>query len=332
MPDSTLSGQTCLVTGADGFIGSHLTEALLKRGATVKALSLYNSYGQVGWLSHIERGASSSLEIIASDIRDSHAMARLCDGCDYIFHLASLIAIPHSYRAVQSYLDTNVGGVVNLLEAVRDKNVKQFIHVSTSEVYGSAQSVPITESHPLNAQSPYAASKIAADQMVIAYLRSFELPATVIRPFNTYGPRQSNRAVVPTIILQFVEGNTLQLGDTRPSRDFTYVTDIVEGLIRAAEVKPVGETIQLGSGVETTIDALADKIAGLMGKKYKVAKDTQRLRPAASEVMRLACDNRKAAHILGWQPKVSLDEGLRRTIDWFAVPRNRSRYSADYSL
>lgn len=322
----------CLVTGADGFIGSHLVEALVARGHRVRALCCYNSFGHAGWLDTIPGATREKVDIVLGDVRDSHAMIDLVCGVDTVFHLAALIAIPYSYRAPQSYVETNVGGTLNLLEAARAAKVRRFVHTSTSEVYGTAQSVPIDETHPLNGQSPYAASKIGADQMALAYHASFDLPVTVLRPFNTYGPRQSARAVIPTIITQIASGRReIRLGATAPTRDFSYVGDTVAGFLAAARAgDAVGEVIQIGSGFEIAIGDTAALIAGLMDADITIRCEEERLRPEQSEVQRLVAATSKAERLLGWRPEFGGREGfcrgLKRTIAWFRDPANLARY------
>lgn len=326
-----MAGKKVLVTGADGFIGSHLTERLLARGAEVRALVLYNSFGQSGWLDTLPKETQAQVEIVSGDIRDPHHTRAIMRDVDIVFHLASLIAIPYSYCAPESYVATNVSGTLHVLQGALDENVKRVVQVSTSEVYGSAQRIPMDEMHPLSAQSPYAASKIAADQLAISFHRTYGLDVTIARPFNTYGPRQSARAVIPTIITQILSGKTsIQLGLTTPLRDFTYVGDTVEGLITAAEhEKTVGETINLGSGGEISIGDLVAHIATIAGRSVKVVSDARRVRPPESEVDRLLCDNRKAAALLAWKPTISLDDGLRLTLEWFSQSDNLTRYRSD---
>lgn len=326
-----LAEKKVLVTGADGFIGSHLVERLVARGADVRALVLYNSFGHRGWLDTIDARTQAQIEIVAGDIRDPFRTRTLLRDAEIVFHLASLIAIPYSYHAPESYIATNVSGTLNLLQAALDERVGRFVHVSTSEVYGSAQSVPMNEQHPLSAQSPYAASKIAADQLALSFQKSYGLPITLARPFNTYGPRQSARAIIPTIITQVLGGKaSIHLGVTSPRRDFTYVTDTADGLMATAECdRAIGETLNLGSGTEISIGDLATKILAIMGKSLNITTDSRRTRPPESEVNRLLCDNAKAAKLLGWKPTVSLDDGLRKTIDWFSMPVNLSKYRTD---
>jgi len=320
-----------LVTGTDGFIGSHLAEELVRRGHSVRALTIYTSLGTRGWLDHADPSLVREMDIATGDVRDSQCMLDLAKGCDAVLHLAALIAIPYSYRAPESYIDTNVKGTLNILKAAMSAGC-QVIHTSTSEVYGTAQYVPIDEKHPLNAQSPYAATKVAADQLALSFHRSFELPVTVVRPFNTYGPRQSTRAVIPTIITQLAAGQSqITLGALQPTRDFTHVSDTVDGFISAMETRAaVGEVINLGSGFEVSIGNTASIIAGLMGSKATIAEDSKRLRPKASEVERLLADTRRAQNLIGWKPRYSnadgFKEGLRHTIAWFSDPANLARY------
>lgn len=320
------NGKKVLVTGSDGFIGSHLVERLLELGADVRALVLYNSFNAWGWLDTIDRDKLKNVEVVAGDIRDPHHAGEIVRDREILFHLAALIAIPYSYHAPDSYLKTNVKGTLNMLQAARKCGVKHFIHTSTSEVYGTAQFVPITEEHPLVGQSPYAASKIAADQFAVSFHRSFELPVTIVRPFNTYGPRQSARAIIPTVISQALSGKkTISTGNVRPTRDFTFVSDTVEGFIKAAEHEDsVGKTLNLGSNSEISIEALVKKIGNLMNNSIEIVLDKGRLRPDKSEVDRLWSDNSKAKSILKWEPTISLEEGLELTIEWFR--KNRHLY------
>jgi NAD dependent epimerase/dehydratase len=320
------NGKKVLVTGSDGFIGSHLVERLVELGADVRALVLYNSFNSWGWLDTIERDRLGHVEVVAGDIRDPHHLQEMVKDIEIIFHLAALIGIPYSYHAPDSYLETNVKGTLNLLQAARNSSVERMIHTSTSEVYGTAQFVPITEEHPLVGQSPYSASKIAADQFAVSFYRSFDLPVTIVRPFNTYGPRQSARAVIPTVISQALSGKkTIPVGNVRPTRDFTFVSDTVEGFIKAAEhEESAGKTLNLGSNSEITIGDLLEKIRSLMNSSFEVVLDKGRLRPEKSEVDRLWSDNSKAKAILKWEPAVSLESGLELTIEWFR--KNRHLY------
>jgi NAD dependent epimerase/dehydratase len=331
-----LSGKRILVTGADGFIGSHLAEELVRRGATVRAFVLYNSFNSWGWLDRSPAEIKRELDVVAGDIRDPHSIEAAAQGCDIVMHLAALISIPYSYVAPASFVETNVRGTLNVLQAARKAKAEQVIHTSTSEVYGSAQRVPITEEHPLRAQSPYAASKIAADQLALSFHASFGLPVTVLRPFNTYGPRQSARAVIPTAITQLARRNgRIKLGSLHPTRDFSYVSDTVAGFIAAAETrKGVGEVINLGSNFEVSIGDTVRLIAELMGRSdAEIETDAQRVRPPNSEVERLWSDNRKAQELLGWSPRYGALEGLRRglqeTIAWFTDPAAPSSHAAE---
>jgi dTDP-glucose 4,6-dehydratase len=319
-----MNSKRVLVTGADGFIGSHLAEALVRAGHSVRALVLYNSFGTRGWLDHVEGATREAMQIETGDVRDAAQMREVVKGCDVVMHLASLIAIPYSYRAPESYVAANVGGTLNLLLAAREHGVGRFIHTSTSEVYGSARTVPITEEHPLNAQSPYAATKVAADQMALSFQRSFGTPVVVIRPFNTYGPRQSARAVIPTIISQVLSGApSIRLGALHPTRDFNFVSDVARGFLAAIEVPgAVGQVINLGSNFEISIGDVAKVVAAAAGRaELKVVHDAQRLRPKASEVDRLWADASRAKTLLGWEPRYGGLEGFRRgigeTVDWF---------------
>ena len=324
-----------LVTGADGFIGSHLCEALIKKGHDVRAFVLYNSFNSWGWLDSLAPDIRSSLDVFAGDVRDPHGVKAAMQGCDAVLHLASLIAIPYSYHSPDTYIETNVRGTLNILQAARELSIQRVIHTSTSEVYGTARFVPITEDHPLQGQSPYSASKIGADQLAYSFYASFELPIVIIRPFNTYGPRQSARAVIPTIITQIASGyETIKLGALSPTRDFNYVADTVGGFINALEQDGgVGEVIQLGSNFEISIGDTARLIAELMGKNVDFITDEVRLRPEHSEVERLWADNAKAKKILNWSPEYSGIEGLKRglqqTIDWFQNPAHLALYKTD---
>ena len=320
-----------LVTGADGFIGSHLVEALVAQNRRVRAMALYNSFGQHGWLDTLPEKTRSKVELVMGDVRDPFCVRDAMRGMDAVMHLAALIAIPYSYVAPASYVDTNVTGTLNVVQAARDLGIKKIVHTSTSEVYGTAQQVPIPETHPLVGQSPYAASKIGADQMAMSYHYAFGTPVAIARPFNTYGPRQSLRAVIPNIILQSLNGNELTLGALDPTRDFNFVADTVAGLIAILDSeKSVGEVINIGSGFEISIADTVTLISEITGKKLSVKTEEKRLRPEASEVERLCCDAAKARTLLGWQPKVSGKEGLKKgliqTIEWFSDPTNRQHY------
>jgi len=331
----TLSGKKVLVTGADGFIGSHLTEELLRRGCDVRAFVQYNSFGSWGWLDTLESSAQTSLDVFAGDVRDPHGVKEAMKGYDVVFHLAALIAIPYSYHSPATYVETNVKGTLNVVQAARELSVEKVIHTSTSEVYGTAKFVPITEEHPLQGQSPYSAPKIGADQIAYSYFTSFDTPVSIIRPFNTYGPRQSARAVIPTIITQIANGKRqIKLGALNPTRDFNYVADTVNGFVAAAESeRSVGEVINIGSGFEISIGDLANVIAEAMGVEIEIESDEIRLRPAKSEVDRLLASNQKAVELLGWHSEYGSREGLSRglsiTADWFSETANLRRYKAN---
>jgi NAD dependent epimerase/dehydratase len=333
---SLVTKSPVLVTGADGFIGSHVVEELLAKGASVRAFVMYNSFNSWGWLDRLPAVARDGVEVVAGDIRDGDCVRRAVRGCASVAHLAALIAIPFSYVAPEAYLDTNVKGTLNLLMAARDLGVERFVHTSTSEVYGTAEVVPIAEAHRLHAQSPYAASKIAADQMALAFYGSFETPVTVVRPFNTYGPRQSARAVIPTVITQLLgSAKSVRLGAVHPTRDLSFVRDTAKGLIAGltAPARDVlGEVINLGSGFEISIGDLAREIAAIVGVPLTLERDEQRLRPEKSEVERLWSDNAKAARLLDWRPGYAGIEGLRRglreTVEWFHDPANLAAYKS----
>ena len=318
-----------LVTGADGFIGSHLTEMLVRKGFQVRALSQYNSFNYWGWLENVE--CLDQIEVVCGDVRDPHFCREITKDIDVVYHLAALIAIPYSYVAPDSYVDTNVKGTLNICQAARDNGCQRVIHTSTSEVYGTAQSVPIDEKHPLQAQSPYSASKIGADAMAISFYNAFKLPVTIARPFNTYGPRQSSRAVIPTIIGQIANGSkTIKLGDVTPTRDFNYVLDTCRGFIALAESEAsYGETVNIGSNFEISVGDTLNKIKAIMNSDVEFVVDDQRLRPGKSEVFRLWCDNSKIRELTGFEPKYSIDDGLKHTIDWFLDPENLSKYKTD---
>ena len=321
-----LSNKKILITGADGFIGSHLTEMLVKRGAKVKALSQYNSFNYWGWLEDLH--CLKDIEVLTGDVRDPHYCKRIIKDVDIIFHLAALIAIPYSYIAPDSYVDTNIKGTLNICQAAKENGCERVIHTSTSEVYGTAQYVPIDEKHPLQPQSPYSATKIGADAMAMSFHSAFGLPATIARPFNTYGPRQSARAIIPTIMTQIASGkNELKLGDLTPTRDLNYVKDTCMGFIALAECeKAVGEVVNIGSNYEISMGEVVNLIKELMNSDIEVVEEEERVRPEKSEVFRLWCDNAKIRELTGFEPKYSIREGLKKTIDWFTDPENLRKY------
>jgi len=324
-----LQNKKILITGADGFIGSHLTEMLVKRGAKVKALSYYNSFNYWGWLESLD--CLDEIEVISGDVRDPHFCKEITKDIDVVFHLAALIAIPYSYVAPDSYVDTNIKGTLNICQAAKENGCERVIHTSTSEVYGTAQYVPIDEKHPLQPQSPYSATKIGADAMAMSFHSAFDLPITTARPFNTYGPRQSARAVIPTIIGQIAAGKKqIKLGDLTPTRDFNYVLDTCRGFIALAKSdKTIGEVINIGSGVEISVGDTLNLIKKIMNSDVEFITDKQRLRPEKSEVFRLCCDNTKIHELTGFLPEYSLEKGLKETIDWFTSSDNLSRYKID---
>lgn len=318
-----------LVTGGDGFIGSHLTELLVHEGYRVKALAQYNSLNHWGWLEDVD--CLPDIEILNGDVRDSHYCRYITKDVDTVFHLAALIAIPYSYIAPESYVDTNIKGTLNICQAALDNGVARVIHTSTSEVYGTAQYVPIDEKHPLQAQSPYSASKIGSDAMAMSFYNAFNLPLTIARPFNTYGPRQSARAVIPTIISQIAGGmKQIKLGDVTPTRDFNYVADTCRGFLELARCDgAVGQTVNIGSNYEISVGATLDLIRELMHSDVAFVTDEQRVRPEKSEVFRLWCDNSKLRELTGFRPAYGIREGLRLTIDWFTRPENLAKYKAN---
>lgn len=318
--------KSVLVTGADGFIGSHLVEMLVKKGYKVRALALYNSFNDWGWLERLS--CLKDIEVITGDVRDPFFCKELTKDIDTVFHLASLIAIPYSYIAPQSYVDTNVNGTVNMCKASMENGVKRFIHTSTSETYGTAQYVPINEKHPMQPQSPYSASKIAADAMAMSFYNSFEFPLTTARPFNTYGPRQSARAVIPTIITQIANGmKEIKLGDVTPTRDFNYVEDTCRGFLALANSdKTIGKSVNIGSNFEISIGDTLNVIKKIMNSDVSFITDEQRIRPEKSEVNRLWCDNTLIKNLTGFEPKFSIEQGLEKTIKWFINPENLKKY------
>jgi NAD dependent epimerase/dehydratase len=311
------SGTSVLVTGAAGFIGSHLVEELTRRGARVRAFVRYNSRNDYGWLEFVDPEVSRLVEIYRGDLVNPEAVSHAVEGCETIFHLGALIPIPYSYVHPREYVDVNTVGTLNVLEAVRRHESRRLVHTSTSEVYGTAQQVPIDESHPLNAQSPYAATKIAADQLVGSYYRSFQTPAVIARPFNTFGPRQSARAVIPTIAAQALKGERIELGSLDPTRDFTFVQDTVAGMLACGTGSGVeGEVFNLGTGTEVSVREVVEQTLSYLDRELPVDSVTDRRRPVLSEVERLVADPGKAARLIGWESKISFEEGLRRTIEW----------------
>lgn len=331
-----LTNKKILVTGADGFIGSHLTEELVRQGNDVRAFVYYNSFNSWGWLDHSPQDIRDNLDVFAGDIRDPYGVKKAMKGCDVVLHLAALIAIPYSYHSPDTYVDTNIKGTLNVVQAAKELGVQKVVHTSTSEVYGTAKFVPITEEHPLQGQSPYSATKIGADQIAMSFYNSFDTPVSIIRPFNTYGPRQSARAIIPTVITQIASGKRkIKLGALHPTRDFNFVKDTVGGFIAVAESeRSVGEVINIGSNYEISVGETVQLIAKVMGQAIEIESDPVRLRPEKSEVERLWADNAKAKELLGWKPIYGGRDGLRRgmeeTVEWFTNPENLSRYKADF--
>lgn len=323
-----------LVTGADGFIGSHLTEELVRQGYNVRAFVLYNSFGSWGWLDSLPADIRNDLDVFSGDIRDPHGVKTAMRDCDEVLHLAALIAIPYSYHSPDTYVDTNIKGTLNVVQAARELNVDKVVHTSTSEVYGTAQFVPITENHPLQGQSPYSASKIGADQIAMSFYCSFGTPVSIIRPFNTYGPRQSARAIIPTAITQIANGQKqIKLGSLHPTRDFNYVKDTVAGFIAAAQsAQAVGQVINIGSNFEISMGDTIHMIADIMAADVEIVTDEQRIRPEKSEVERLWADNSKARNLLGWQAryggKAGFRRGLQETVNWFVNTDNLKQYKS----
>lgn len=330
-----LTRKKILVTGSDGFIGSHLTEELVRSGCDVRAFVYYNSWNSWGWLDHSSPEVLKSLDVFAGDIRDPHGVKEAMKGCEVVIHLAALIAIPYSYHSPDTYVDTNVKGTLNVVQAARELGIEKVVHTSTSEVYGTARFVPITEEHPLQGQSPYSASKIAADHMAMSFYNSFDTPIAIIRPFNTYGPRQSARAFIPTVITQIATGaRTLKLGALHPTRDLNYVSDTVAGFIAIAGCDAsVGQVINVGSNYEISMGETAQMIADVMGVEVEIATDQQRLRPTKSEVERLWADTTRASAILNHNPRYAGLEGLKRgiaeTVDWFTLLDNLKAYKSN---
>ena len=329
-----IKSEKILITGADGFIGSHLTEELMRRGCNVRAFVFYNSFNSWGWLDHAPKEIRENLEVFAGDIRDSYGVKEAMKGCSVVMHLAALIAIPYSYHSPDTYVDTNIKGTLNIVQAAKELGVEKVVHTSTSEVYGTARFVPISEEHPLQGQSPYSATKIGADQIAMSFYKSFNTPVSIIRPFNTYGPRQSARAIIPTVITQIANGqHKVNLGALHPTRDFSYVQDTVQGFIAVAESdKSLGEVINIGSNYEISIEDTAQLIAEVMDVEIEIETDLIRLRPGKSEVERLWADNTKARNLLGWKPDYAGLEGLKRglaeTVAWFTNPENLRLYKA----
>lgn len=323
-----LKGKKVLVTGACGFIGSHLVERLVAEGCDVRAFVFYNSFNSWGWLETIDKKTLAGIDIVAGDIRDSNVVRKAVKGCNAVFHLAALIGIPFSYRSPDTYVDTNIKGTLNILQACREDEVERVVVTSTSEVYGTAIYVPIDEKHPLQGQSPYSATKIGADKLSEAFYLSFDVPVVIARPFNTYGPRQSARAVIPTLITQILSGaKEINLGNTAPSRDLTYVHDMCQGFVAVAESDDtVGRTLNMCSGKEISVRELTAMIMKMMGREMKIKADKQRIRPEKSEVMRLLGDNTLIRSVCGWEPKHSLEKGLSDTIQWFKKAANLRRY------
>jgi NDP-hexose 4,6-dehydratase len=324
---------TVAVSGAEGFIGSHLTEELVRRGHRVRAMALYNMWSSSGWLETLSPDIRASVEVVFGDVRDAASALELVEGAEVVYHLAAIGSVPYSYKVPRTFMENNSLGTLNILEAARACHTPRVVHTSTSETYGTARTVPISESHPLQAQSPYAASKIAGDKLAESYHLSFGLPVVTLRPFNTYGPRQSTRAVIPQIITQLGSGaRTLKLGALAPTRDFSYVTDTAAAFITlgtAPASAVLGEVFNCGPGEDVSIGDLAAEIAALMGVEAEITEDAQRLRPKESEVMRLVCDATKLRERTGWQPEVSRAEGLSRSIKWYAEPANLARYTLD---
>lgn len=326
-----LKNKRILITGADGFIGSHLVESFLEEGCKVRAFVYYNSFNSLGWLDSFPKIKLSKIDVFSGDIRDPNGVRKAMEGCEVVFHLAALIGIPFSYYSPDSYIDTNIKGTLNILQAARGLKINRILVTSTSEVYGTAKYIPIDEKHPFQAQSPYSAAKIGADKIAESFYKAFNLPVTIVRPFNTYGPRQSARAVIPTIITQLVAGKEeIMLGDLMPTRDMNFVKDVCEGFIAIAKSdKTIGEEINICSNSEVSIKELAEKIIACINQKAKIVYDKKRFRPEKSEVMRLYGDNNKIRKLTNWKPKYSLDMGLKETIEWFSNKDNIKGYKAD---
>lgn len=334
-----LTNKKILITGSDGFIGSHLTEELIRRGHDVRAFVLYNSYNSLGWLDHTEPEIKKNLKIYAGDVRDPHGIKNAMKGCDVVFHLAALVGIPYSYHSPDTYIDTNIKGTLNIVQAARELGVVKVLHTSTSEVYGTACFVPITEEHPLQGKSPYSASKIGADQIAMSFYHAFNTPVSIVRPFNSYGPRQSARAVIPTIITQIAAGSRkIKLGSLHPTRDFNYIKDTVSGFIAIAESdQTVGNVINIGSNFEISIGETVNIIVDIMNAKVEIECDSLRIRPKKSEVERLWADNHKAQELTGWMPAYKgiegLKKGLQETVVWFTKQDNLRHYKpGEYNI
>lgn len=323
-----LEGKKILVTGADGFIGSHLVEELINKGHDVRAFVFYNSFNSWGWLDALSPKLLKQIDIFAGDIRDPNGVCEAIKGCDLVFHLAALIAIPFSYHSPDAYVDTNIKGTLNVLQAARSQGVERLLVTSTSEVYGTAQYTPVDENHPLQGQSPYSATKIGADRLAESFYRSFNMPIVTVRPFNTYGPRQSARAIIPTIITQLLSGQEeINLGSLTPTRDFNYVKDIVNGFIALAEADAaIGQEVNIATGVEHKIGDVAHLLISELKSSAKIITDEQRLRPETSEVYQLLGDNTRISTLTSWRPRFDLKAGLMETISWFKQPENLSRY------
>ncbi|MCP4550623.1 MAG: SDR family NAD(P)-dependent oxidoreductase [Bacteroidetes bacterium] len=323
-----LKHKKILVTGAGGFIGSHLTEKLVRLGANVKAFVKYNSKNDWGWIESLPKEIKEEIEMFSGDVRDPYGVKASMKNIDTVFHLASLIGIPYSYHSPDVYVDTNIKGTLNILQAARELGAERVVHTSTSEIYGTAQFVPITEEHPVNPQSPYAATKSAADFLALSFYRSFDLPVSIVRPFNTYGPRQSARAIIPTVITQIANGNKqIKVGSVTPTRDMNFVSDTVNGFVKSAfSNESIGEIINIGSNFEISIKQLINTIASLMESDVEIITDQNRIRPKKSEVERLYSSNEKAKRLLDWSPQYSLEQGLKETIDWFNKPENIIAY------
>jgi len=326
-----LDNKKILVTGADGFIGSHLVEQLVRNGFSVRALVMYNSFNSWGWIDSFDKDILCKLEVVAGDVRDANLVNNVMKDIDVVFHLAAMITIPFSYQAPENYVDTNIKGTLNVLLAAKNNNVERVLTTSTSEVYGTAEYIPIDEKHPLNAQSPYSASKIGADKLAESFYKSFDLPVSIVRPFNTYGPRQSARAIIPTVITQLLNGKSeIKLGSLNPSRDLVFVKDTVKGFVKIAESDDaIGKEINIATGKDISIGELANKIISLLNPGVKIISDEKRVRPKNSEVMRLLGSNENLKKLTNWIPEYSLDDGLNETIDWFTRKENYKMYKSN---